>query len=144
MDLPLEPRNLFIALILLCPAVAIINALIFGNKLKQFAQRTRMFSSQDDIVDFQRVVSQQMYAALVQIVLLSVPAVLFVVGIMRGFLGVSDLVFVVVPSLIILAMGIAMKKTEQQVRRIPARDDDLARQRDAIVTTWMKKPLPDW
>ncbi|MEJ2188790.1 MAG: hypothetical protein P8Y93_05110 [Acidobacteriota bacterium] len=144
MDLLHEPRNLVIALMLLCPTVAVVNSLVFGSKLKQFARRIRMFSSQDDIVRFQRVVAQQMYAALAQIVLLAVPAVLYVLGVVRGFLGVGDLVFVIVPSLVVLAFGIAMKKTEQQVRRIPARDDDLARQRDAVVTTWMRKPFPDW
>jgi hypothetical protein len=144
MDLLHEPRILVIALMLLCPTVAVVNSLVFGSKLKRFARRIRMFSSQDDIVRFQRVVAQQMYAALAQIVLLAVPAVLYVLGVVRGFLGVGDLVFVIVPSLVVLAFGIAMKKTEQQVRRIPARDDDLARQRDAVVTTWMRKPLPDW
>jgi hypothetical protein len=137
MDLFQEPRNLFIALMLLCPAVAVVNSLVFGSKLKRFARRIRMFSSQDDIVRFQRV-------ALTQIVLLSVPAVLYVLGVVRGFLGVADLVFVIVPSLVVLAFGIAMKKVEQQVRRIPTRDEDLARQRDAVVTTWMRKPFPDW
>lgn len=144
MDLFQDPRNLFIALMLLCPTVAVINSLVFGSKLKRFARRIRMFSSQDDIVRFQRVVAQQMYAALTQIVLLSVPAVLYVLGVVRGFLGVADLVFVVFPSLVVLAFGIAMKKVEQQVRRIPARDEDLTRQRDAVVTTWMRKPFPDW
>ena len=144
MNLLHEPRNLFIALMLLCPAVAVVNSLVFGSKLKRFARRIRMFSSQDDIVRFQRVVAQQMYAALTQIVLLSVPAVLYVLGVVRGFLGVADLVFVIVPSLVVLAFGIAMKKVEQQVRRIPTRDEDLARQRDAVVTTWMRKPFPDW
>jgi hypothetical protein len=144
MDLFQEPRNLFIALMLLCPAVAVVNSLVFGSKLKRFARRIRMFSSQDDIVRFQRVVAQQMYAALTQIVLLSVPAVLYVLGVVRRFLGVADLVFVIVPSLVVLAFGIAMKKVEQQVRRIPTRDEDLARQRDAVVTTWMRKPFPDW
>ena len=58
-----EPRTLFIALMLICPAIAIINSVIFGNTLKQFALRMRMLSSYDDILYFQRVVKQQMYAA---------------------------------------------------------------------------------
>ncbi len=139
-----QPRIVFITLMLLCPAVAVVNSLIFGSKLKRFAHRIRMFSDHDDIVHFQRVVAQQMYAALAQVVLLAVPAVLFVLGVFRGFLGVGDLVFVIVPSLVVLALGIAMKKVEHRVRRIPARDDDLARQRDAVVSTWMRKPFPDW
>ena len=139
-----EPRNLFIGLMLLFPAIAIGNSLFFGSKLKQFARRIRIFSSYDDIVLFQRVVSQQMYAALVQMVLLVIPAILFVVGVLRGYLDISALVYVVVPSLVILACGIAFKKVEQQVRSIPARDEDLERQRDAIVTTWIRRALPDW
>lgn len=139
-----EPRTLFIALMLICPTVAIINSIIFGNKLNQFARRMRMLSSYDDILYFQRVVSQQMYAALFQIVLLAIPAILYVVGALRGYLSAGDLIFVILPSFVVLFVGLRQKATERQVRVIPARDRDLERQRDEIVTTWVKRPLPDW
>jgi hypothetical protein len=139
-----EPRTLFIALMLICPTVAIINSIIFGNKLKQFVRRMRMLSSYDDILYFQRVVSQQMYAALFQIVLLAIPAVLYVVGALRGYLTAGDLIFVILPSFVVLFVGLRQKQTERQVRVIPARDRDLERQRDEIVTTWVKRALPDW
>jgi len=139
-----EPRTLFVAFMLICPTVAIINSIIFGNKLKQFARRMRMFSSYDDILYFQRVVSQQMYAALIQIALLAIPAILYVVGAVRGILNVGDLIFVIVPSFVVLFVGLRQKETERKVRVIPARDRDLEQQRDEIVTTWVKRALPDW
>ena len=139
-----EPRALFITLMLICPAIAIVNSVIFGGKLKKFARRMKMFSSYDDILAFQRVVAQQMYAALIQIVLLTIPAVLYVVGAVRGYMNPSDLIFVIVPAFVVLYVGLRGKQVERQVRVIPARDRDLERQRDEIVTTWVKRPLPDW
>jgi hypothetical protein len=139
-----EPRTLFIVLMLICPAIAIINSVIFGNKLKQFARRMRMLSSYDDILYFQRVVKQQMYAALFQMALLATPAILYVVGAVRGYLSVGDLIFVIGPSFIVLFAGLRLKATERKVRVIPARDRDLEQQRDDIVTVWVKRALPNW
>jgi len=139
-----EPRIIFIGLMLIFPVIALVNALVFGRELRQFSRRMVMFSSYDDIMYFQKVVAHQMYAALFQIVLLATPAVLYVVGAVRGYLEATDLVFVILPSIVIIALGMSMKKVELRVRRIPARDEDLEQQRDAIVTTWVKKPLPDW
>lgn len=139
-----EPRTLFIALMLICPAIAIINSVIFGNKLKQFARRMRMLSAYDDILYLQRVVKQQMYAALVQMALLATPAILYVVGAVRGYLSAGDLIFVIAPSFVVLFAGLRLKATERKVRVIPARDRDLEQQRDEIVTVWVKRALPNW
>jgi hypothetical protein len=139
-----EPRALFIALMLICPVIAIVNAVISGNKLKKFARRMRMFSSFDDILTFQKVVAQQMYAALVQIVLITIPAVLYVVGAVRGYMNPSDLIIVIVPAFVVLYIGLRGKEVERRIRVIPAKTKDLERQRDDIVTTWVKRPLPDW
>jgi hypothetical protein len=85
-----------------------------------------------------------MYAALAQIVLLAAPPIMFLVGIVRGVLGPGDLIFVIVPSLVVLAVAFAYKSVEKNVQSTPAADDELRRQKDAIIHTWLKKPLPDW
>jgi len=89
-------------------------------------------------------VSRQMYAALVQIALLVAPGVVFVVGLVRGVLSVDDILYVVLPSFVILALGAAFKKLENRVRSIPVSDPILEERREHIVRVWNTKPFPDW
>jgi len=137
-------RNGYIALILLLPAVAVLNAIIHGSQLKQFLERTPAFATYQDIVEFEKVVARQMYAALVQIGLLVAPGVVLVVGILRGVLSVGDILYVVLPSFVILALGVAFKQVENKVRAIPVSDPILEERRDHIVKVWMTRPFPDW
>ncbi len=137
-------RNGYIALMLLLPAVAVLNALIHGSQLKAFLGRTPAFATYQDIVEFEKVVARQMYAALVQIALLVAPGVVLMVGIVRGVLSVEDILYVVLPSFVILALGLAFKKIENQVRSIPVSDPILEERRDHIVRVWNTKPFPDW
>jgi len=44
----------------------------------------------------------------------------------------------------VLAVAFAYKSVEKNAQSIPAADDELRRQRDAIIHTWLKKPVPDW
>jgi hypothetical protein len=137
-------RTGYIALILLLPAVAVLNALIHGSQLKAFLEQTPAFATYQDIVEFEKVVARQMYAALVQIALLLAPAVVFVVGLVRGVLAPGDILYVVLPSFVIVALGVAFKKIENKVRSIPVSDAILEERRDHIVKVWMTKPFPDW
>ena len=137
-------RTGYIALILLLPAVAVLNALIHGTQLKAFLERTPAFATYQDIVEFEKVVARQMYAALVQIALLVAPGIVLVVGIVRGVLSIEDILYVVLPSFVILALGLAFKQVENKVRAIPVSDPILEEQRDHIVKVWNAKPFPDW
>ena len=137
-------RTGYIALILLLPAVAVLNALIHGTQLKAFLERTPAFATYQDIVEFEKVVARQMYAALVQIALLVAPGIVLVVGIVRGVLSIEDILYVVLPSFVILALGLAFKQVENKVRSIPVSDPILEERRDHIVKVWNAKPFPDW
>jgi len=137
-------RTGYIALILLLPAVAVLNAVIHGSQLKAFFERTPAFATYQDIVEFEKVVARQMYAALVQIALLVSPGVVFVVGLVRGVLSVEDILYVVLPSFVILGLGVAFKKVENKVRSIPVSDPILEERREHIVRVWLTKPFPDW
>lgn len=137
-------RTGYIALILLLPGVAVLNALIHGSQLHAFLAQTPAFATYQDIVEFEKVVARQMYAALVQIALLVAPGVVFVAGLVRGVLAVDDILFVVLPSFVILALGVVFKKVENKVRSIPVGDPILEERRDHIVKVWMTRPFPDW
>lgn len=137
-------RTGYITLMLLLPAVAVLNAIIHGSQLREFLERTPAFATYQDIVEFEKIVARQMYAALVQIALLVAPGVVFVVGLVRGVLSVEDILYVVLPSFVILALGVAIKKVENTVRSIPVADPILEERREHIVKVWMTKPFPDW
>jgi hypothetical protein len=137
-------RSTFTVLMLLFPALALLNAWWFGRELKAFVEATPALASTADIERMKSVVARQMVAALVQIPLLAAGPILYVVGLMRDALQPGDVVFVIVPSAAVLSISLASKRVEAAARELPAPDDELRRQRDTIVRTWLKKPLPDW
>ncbi len=137
-------RSTFTLLMLLFPAIAIANAWWFGRELRAFVAATPSIASTADIERMKSVVRRQMIAALIQIPLLAAGPILYVVGLLRHVLQPGDVVFVIVPSAAVLALGLASKRIEAAARALPAPDHELRRQRDAIVRTWLKKPLPDW
>jgi hypothetical protein len=136
MEITEGSRGLYIGLLLALPAIAAVNALVHGSQLRAFLQRTPAFTTYQNIVDFEKVVARQMYAALLQIGLL--------VGLVRGALDINDVLFVILPALVIGALGMAFKVLENTVRAIPADDPILEERRDHIVRVWNRKPFPDW
>ena len=144
MDITESSRGVYIGLMLALPAIAAVNALVHGSQLRAFLQRTPAFTTYQDIVEFEKVVARQMYAALLQIGLLVSPGIVFVVGLVRGGLEINDVLFVILPALAIAALGMAFKILENAVRAIPADDPILEERRDHIVRVWNNKPFPDW
>jgi hypothetical protein len=144
MEITGDSRSIYIALMLALPALAAVNALVHGSQLRAFLRRTPAFTTYQHIVDFEKVVARQMYAALLQIGLLASPAIIFVIGFVRKALASSDILFVILPALVIAALGMAFKNLEYKVRSIPADDPILEERRDHIVKVWNSKPFPDW
>jgi hypothetical protein len=144
MEITEASRGLYVGLMLALPAIAAVNALVHGSQLRAFLQRTPAFTTYQNIVDFEKVVARQMYAALLQIGLLVSPGIVFVVGLVRGALDINDVLFVILPALAIGALGMAFKVLENTVRAIPADDPILEERRDHIVRVWNSKPFPDW
>ncbi len=126
------------------PAVAVLNALWFGSELKNFVTSTPRLESSHDLERFKVVVAHQMYAALAQIVFLAAPPLIYFVGLFRGVLRPSDILYVIVPSAIIIVVAAMYRGGEKRAKTIPTTDPELLKQRDAIVHTWLRKPLPDW
>jgi hypothetical protein len=137
-------RSTFTLLMLLFPALAIVNSWWFGRELKAFVDATPAIASTADLERMKAVVKRQMIAALAQILLLAAGPAIYAFGLYRHLLRPADVVFVIVPSALVLAAGVALKRVEAAARSLPAADDELRRQRDAIAATWLKKPLPDW
>ncbi len=126
------------------PALAVVNAFWFGTELKNFLSSTPRLESSHDLERFKTVVAHQMYAALIQIVLLATPPIVFFFGIFRGVLNPSDLFYIIGPSAVILIVAAMYRGHEKRAKSIPTADPELEKQRDAIIHTWLRKPLPDW
>jgi len=139
-----DPRIACIASMLLPPACAVVNAMVHGARLHTFLKRTPTIATYQNIIEFERVVKRQMYAALLQIVLLVAPGIIFVVGLVRKVIAVDDVLYIVLPSLVIMAIGMAFKTLENRARSLPVHDPILEERRDHIVKVWNSKALPDW
>jgi len=139
-----DPRTVLIGTMVLLPVAALVNAYIHGKLLRQFVHSTPAFQTYQDIVEFERMVARQMYAALMQILLLAIPGLLFVVGLIRKVLVPGDLVYILLPMGTVIVMGVALKGVEKRAQTIPTDDPMLEERRNHIVETWIKKPLPDW
>jgi hypothetical protein len=140
----METRIILLAAILTCFAAALLNALWFGLELRRFSKRTRILASTADLEEFKRVVGNQMRAALAQIGLLALPAVLFAAGLVLEEFDAGDILFIIVPSALVVVLAMVFRTWEVEVRSIRVVGPELAAERDAIVTTWRRKPLPDW
>ena len=137
-------RTFFIAGVLLLPAAAAVNSVVHGTLLMKYAKQTLYFRTGRDILRLKEVVARQMYAAVLQMVLLILPLILYLVGLFTGALYPTDLPLIIVPAGLILVFGYFFKKVEIAVRNIPALNQNIEQQRDEIVRTWKKKPPPDW
>jgi len=126
------------------PAIGVLNAFWFGTELKKFVASTPTLASSRDIEEFKKTVAHQMYAALAQIALLATPPIVYFAGLFTGVLRPSDFVFILVPSMVIIAVAAIFRGEETRAKTLPATDPELERQRDAIVRTWLRKPWPDW
>jgi hypothetical protein len=140
----MDTRTICLLAILGCMATAIVNSLWFGFELRRFAATTTVIESEHQMESFKRVVGNQMYAALFQIVLLSAPLVVFFTGLMLGALHASDILFVVVPSAVIIVIAAIFKTWENRLKTIAVATPELLAERDAVVHTWLRKPWPSW
>jgi hypothetical protein len=137
-------RETCLLLMLGFPALALLNAWWFGRDLQEFVKQTPTIASTADIERMKGAVGRQMYAALAQIGLLAVGPIAYAVGLVKGALQPGDIVFIILPSAAVLAVAAYYKRIETAAKTIDAADDELRRQRDAIVHTWLKKPFPTW
>lgn len=140
----MEMRTLLIIGILGFTTGGIANAIWFGLELKRFAERTPVLRSPLDMMRFKKVVAHQMYAALIQIVLLVSPLIIFFVGTSFDILAPADIFLVIIPSAVMIIVAVISKGYEQRVKSIATGDPEIEAQRDAIVHTWLRKALPDW
>lgn len=129
---------------LILPAFGIANAVYHGRLLQDYVRRTRTIEDVAGLGQFQKMVARQMYAALFQLVLIFTPIVIYFIGVPTEILRFADIVFVMIPGGVLMALGYYFKKVEAEACRIQAVNEDLDEQRLAVIKAWRTKPLPTW
>lgn len=136
-------RELFLGLMIGMPAIGIINSLIFGVQLRSYLASSPRINTWQDLERFKRVVSVQMYAALAQIGFLIVPFLAFAAGLAMGHLSRADIKYILIPSAILIIVGVVFKQIEAPAKSLPVADEFLEEYQH-VIHVWMKKPLPKW
>lgn len=138
-------RTTILAIMLTCPVIGLILSLYFGSLLKKFLTTTPEIASTQDMERFKQLVKGQMYAALVQIAILSIPILVFAYGLWIKVLKPNtDILYMLVPSLVVLGAGMALKSVERNVQNVPTANEELTKERDRIVDIWLHQPFPNW
>lgn len=136
-------RSAIIIAMLLFPSIGLLLSVYFGYELKRYMKEVAEICSQQDFDRFKHIAKKQMYAALVQMVVLMTPIVLFLYGKFTNVLDYSDVVFLIVPSLVMIIVGLCGKKTEKLFQSLPVADE-LRQEHDRVVHVWIHKAFPDW
>ena len=116
-----------------------------GWRMRRFLARTPALRTADDLDYLRRVVAADMYSALAAIGLCVLAAAIVLVSLATGRADWNELPWLVVPSMLLLAVGLLWcRPAETRVKQIPADDETLREKRDAVLTAWTTKSLPDW
>ncbi len=114
------------------------------NTLKRFLIKTPVIETEQDLSEFKAIVKQHMYAALLQIVFLGTPLLLFSYGIQNEILGFSDILFIIIPNSIVIFVSLAFRKLEKRGQSISTSNPNLESELQQVIHYWKKRPLPSW
>jgi len=138
-------RATLITLMVLFPALGILNMIFHNLKLRRFNKEVPQIEKRMHLERLKREAKAQMYAALVQIVLLGLPFVFFIYGMWKGLLSFGDVfLYGILPSVASIIVGQACKGTEKIAKSQWVEDPRLRKERDEVVYTWDHKAFPDW
>lgn len=122
-------------------ALALVNWAIAMASLKAFLSRTSAIVSTLDLQNFAELARRHMFQALLQIVLLVAGMLL---GIYVLATGQAELPLILVLNGAIWLAGTLGKPLEERARSLKVSDPYLEERYNAICTSWVKKPFPDF
>ncbi len=137
-------RSTLLTLMVAFPTLGAVNAVIFGLRLLRYLDETPRIETRAHLERYKGAVRLQMYAALAQIVLLAMPALLGIAGFAMEVLARRDLLFVIVPAVVMIGLGLLFKRVEARARGQEVADPALLAERDHVNEVWVHKPFPDW
>lgn len=141
---PIMTRGLLRSLLLLFPLLGILNAVYFIGRLRGLVEDLKVLTSEWDMKRYRHEVRLQMYASLLQIGLLGAPVVLFFYGLFSHRLPGGDVLYVIIPSAVVILVGKILQRVELEAKNMPASTPELERERNRVVHVWNTRPLPDW
>jgi hypothetical protein len=123
---------------------AAVLALVLGLELRKLLARMPTLTSISGVIAFKRAVAVQMYGSLA-VLLLTVGAICTAgAGLYRGLSGWNESPVLIAVAAVLALVGAWTRMIEARATRIPVVDDDIGRQRDAVVRTWKRRMLPNW
>ncbi len=137
-------RNELIAAVLGLQVIIFIVLVIFWNQMKNFLSLMPAIKNQKDMNRFKSIVKRQMYAALIFPAFSVIMILIFLYGVKSGALAAGDLVYIIIPSVLLLLFSKFIKQTEMKLRNIKTDDPNLKKERDRVVSVWIGKAFPDW
>lgn len=136
-------REILLGIIVGMPVLSLLNSLWFGSRLVQFLRQQPRIASFHDMEKFKRLVSAQMYGALAQILVLVLPGIAFAAGFVLKVLGPFDLLFLIVPSAVVVLVGTYLKGIERRAQTLEV-SEEFREEYARVVYTWIHKPFPTW
>ena len=124
--------------------IALAMTAILGAEMKAFLREVPSIRTVAHLARFKRLAANNMYAALLQIVLFLVPWGVYIYGLNKGHLAQGEIGIILIASVITFFAAQQLKKVEADIRTLPVEDPQLRIERDRVVETWMHKLFPDW
>lgn len=136
--------DLLLTVIIVLYGAAFFSLWYHRKILLEFLREVPLVQSSTDLSRLKDLIASQMYAALLQMVLLSAPIALFFYGVAVQALSAIHCPVIVVPSLLIAVLGRELTTIEQRLREMPAASPELQEVVDRTMQTFRNKALPDW
>lgn len=115
-----------------------------GIDLKRFLAGMPVLTSISGVVAFRQAVARQMYGSLGVLLLGSLAVLAAAAGFAFRLASWNELPVLLTAVAVFAAAAFWSRRVERRAKSIPVIDDEIGRQRDAIVRVWATKPLPPW
>lgn len=131
-------------IILLLNILGVLNGWWGKGRIETFLAGVPAITTSRELNQFKQMVKEQMYLALVQLLLLGGALVLMIYGILAERLDFLHIVILILVNTFIFLMARRFKHIEQRAASLPVEDQMLEAEYQRICLTWRRKPFPDW
>ena len=135
---------LFLTVIIILQLTGLVYCLIFIKKFTNFLNSVNMLKNDLDMKEFKKLVKENMYAALANIVFLGGSWILYFIGFFIKILNIIDFGFILIPAVLIVIFSLKLKTLEKKLQNLPTENPALEDERDRVVDIWLHKPFPNW
>jgi hypothetical protein len=127
------------------PLATALMMVLLRPALKRFRTNVPLIRTPVDLSSLKKLVTVQMYAALIALALMAVPTLVWIYGhFVEGHLGWLDLLlFVFIPIVIWQVIAGQLSGPAKEVRAISS-VPELQAERDHVVDVWLNRVFPDW